>query len=133
MIRRRCLIFTVAIAVGGFALLQGVQHSPAAQQSGSSDHSMDARYASLNLRLAELELREAIDTTEKGSDFFSGPALQRLRNNVVVASTRLQHVRQPDQVSLHDAHLKELEGALKLAELNLENACLLYTSPSPRD
>ena len=79
------------------------------------------RYAEANLRLAEVELRIALVGNEKLPNIYSAQTIQRLRNNVAYAQGALRHEARGDD-GIHELHLRDVEGALKLAELDLATA-----------
>jgi len=80
------------------------------------------RYARAYLELAKAELGVTLDVNRRIGATYPETTVQRLRNHVEIAKAKLQYELTGGESKLHDIHLRELEGAKKLAERELANA-----------
>jgi hypothetical protein len=97
--------------------------NPAEKDLSAQD--LNLRLAKARLKLAKLELERAIKANEKAA-IYTTTTLELLRTNVDIAQARLDAVGQPEKLSMHAAHLREVEGAAKIADLRLKQAEQLH-------
>ena len=114
------LLTSVAVvAMNQFTIPRGI-----AEQT--KDHAdINVRYARALSELAKHELQQALAENEKATGAFTNVTVERLKNNALIAEERLQHALSGKEHSLHQVHLREVEGNLRIAELNLQNALRL--------
>lgn len=124
-------LFTAAVTASLMAIAGGEAHGPRAQSHDPAgtlnqrEDNLNVRYARTYLELARLELETALEENKMIRNMHSGATVQRLLNNVAIAKKQLKYAHHPDEHSLHEVHLQELEGDVALAELNLKNAIAL--------
>jgi hypothetical protein len=114
------LAATMVFTSYGTAQIDDPRH-PVAGNS-SLPESIYARYARAYLELAKAELDIAQDVNKRIGATYSKNTVQRLRNHVEIAQAKLKYELAGDASKLHDIHLRELEGAKKLAEMKLASA-----------
>ncbi|MFV2066319.1 MAG: hypothetical protein ACC645_05015 [Pirellulales bacterium] len=87
--------------------------------------SVRVRYARAYLKLAKMDLRRAMDANRKFARMHSAGLVERLRQNVKIAEEQLRQVLKGDAGKLHEVHLRQTEAAVKIAELELQQAVVL--------
>ncbi len=115
-----CLVATLFFTSSGTAQTGG-QPNPDSGNSPASEN-IFVRYARAYLELAKADLEIALDVNRRIGATYPQTTVQRLRNHVEVAEAKLQYELAGGKNNLHDIHLRELEGARKLAEGKLANA-----------
>lgn len=113
-----CLAAIVVAAVACDAIAQ-TRDGPESR-AGEAAESVNVRYARTYLSLAKTELEIAEDANRRIGTLYPEITVQRLRNNVAFAEAQLKYELAGDEGDLHDVHLRELDGALKLAEAKLQ-------------
>ncbi len=115
-----CLAATMFLTSYGTAQTDAPQHPDAG--------GIRARYARAYLHLAEVDLEIVLDMNRRISGTYPENTVQQLRNHVEIAEMKLQYELAGGEIRLHDIHLKELERAKNLAEMNLANAIAINKS-----
>jgi len=115
-----CLAATMFFTSYGTAQT-GDSRNPDTGNSPASE-SIFTRYARAYLELAKAELGVTLEVNKRIGATYPETTVQRLRNHVEIAEAKLQYELADGESKLHDIHLKELEGARKLAERMLANA-----------
>lgn len=96
-----------------------------AAEKDLSAQDLNLRLEKARLKLAKLELERAMKANEKLA-IYTTTTLELLRTNVDIAQARLDAVTQQGKESIHAAHLREVEGAAKIADLHLKQAERLH-------
>jgi len=91
----------------------------AAEESGER---LDVRFAQTYLKLANIELKKALETNNKSPAAYSAALVERLRQNVKIAEEQLQQARMEREGDVHKVHLRDAEAAVAIAELRLNHA-----------
>ncbi|NOY43797.1 MAG: hypothetical protein GXP26_18415 [Planctomycetes bacterium] len=123
------IVAIIYFAAGCLAATVLFMSSGTAQTDASnslSDENIFVRYARAYSQLAKADLDIALDVNKRIGGAYSENTVQRLRNQVEIAKAKLQYELGGDESKkLHDIHLRELEEASKLAELNLSSAIVV--------
>jgi len=115
-----CLATTIVFTSYGTAQTDGPRRSDA--DNSLSSESIRVRYARAYLKLANADLGIALDMNKRIGGTYPENTAQRLRNHVEMAKKKLQYELDGGKIKAHDIHLGELEGARKLAVMNLAKA-----------
>ncbi len=88
--------------------------------SDEAKESVSVRYARAYLKLAVMDLRQAVDANRKFARTYSAGFIERLRQNVGIAEEQLRQALKGDEGRLHEVHLRQTEAAVTIAELELQ-------------
>ncbi len=92
------------------------------QSANDSTLNLETQLAEARVQLAKLELERAAAANKRMPGIYSPIAVELLQRNVIVAEARLGELSRTGDFNAHAIHLRELEGAQKIAELRLKNA-----------
>ncbi len=113
-----CLVASVLFTSSGTAQTD--------TSNSTSPENIFVRYARAYSELAKADLAIALDVNKRIRGSYTEITVQRLRNQVEIAEAKLQYeLGSEESKKLHDIHLRELEEASKLAELNLASAIVV--------
>lgn len=119
-----CLAAAIIFASYGTAQTDAPRPSNAG--NSRSSESIRVRYARAYLDLAKTNLDIALDVNKRIGPAYSENSVQRLRNQVEIAKAKLQYeLGVGESRKLHDVHLRELQEARKLADMNLASAIVV--------
>ena len=85
----------------------------------------NVRYARAMSDLAAHELQQAMAENSTVAGTNANVLVERLKNNALIAKERLQLALMGKAQSIHQVHLREMGGNLKIAELALDNVLRL--------
>lgn len=129
MCRHRAFLPPTAILVGVISIYSGFraaadepEKSRPGNSSGTTDSNVDVQYERARLDLAKLELQIAVGANARLLGVYASATIERLRSNVAISESRLKEVSGGGKQDWHTAHLRELEGAFKMAEQRLKSA-----------
>ena len=118
-------LLLAAIAIFGSAAVataqDGAKSSEREDSNAARSHDLDVRYADILQRIAEVNLRKALDTNRQVPGTFSDPDVQRLREQLRLAQQDAEKLKETKK-SDNDDRLREAKARANLAETELRKA-----------